>query len=214
MSNFTSSTSGIGLSPSNADLIEKILISLFLGALALRLIPGALSNGNLLPIVLVVSDALVVAFILLRRPTERISLDWRDWLFGMAGTTIPLLAAVPGSDPILPVALCGVIMIAGIGLNLAAKLTLRRSFGIVAANRGVKVGGPYRWVRHPMYAGYIITQLGFLMSGPSFWNLSIYVIAFAMQVARMNAEERILSEDPEYRAMADRVRYRILPFIY
>ncbi len=34
------------------------------------------------------------------------------------------------------------------------KVLLGLSFGVVAANRGVKIGGPYSFIRHPMYAGY------------------------------------------------------------
>jgi protein-S-isoprenylcysteine O-methyltransferase Ste14 len=100
------------------------------------------------------------------------------------------------------VAVCGFLMVVGLCLNTAAKLTLRRSFGVVAANRGVKVSGPYRLIRHPMYAGYALTQIGFLLSGPTLWNFTIYALAFSIQIARIRAEERILNNDPAYSAMS------------
>lgn len=200
--------------PATLDLIEKVVITALLGVLAARMIPAAINSGDVLPVILLASETLVVVFILLRRRTQDISLDWRDWMFGLAGTVAPLLAAPPSGDPLIPVAVCGFLMVVGLCLNIAAKLTLRRSFGVVAANRGVKVSGPYRLIRHPMYAGYALTQIGFLLSGPTLWNFTIYALAFSIQIARIRAEERILNNDPAYSAMSERVRYRLVPFVF
>ena len=50
------------------------------------------------------------------------------------------------------------VMVSGLVLHLYGKVCLARSFGLVAANRGVQRLGPYRVIRHPIYAGYVITQ--------------------------------------------------------
>jgi protein-S-isoprenylcysteine O-methyltransferase Ste14 len=196
------------------DMVEKVLVSILLAVLAARLVPDALGEGNALPLLLVGSEAIVVAFVLLRRRTQDISLNWQDWLFGLAGTVAPLLVMASSGKPIVPIELCATLMILGISFNLWAKMTLRRSFGVVAANRGVKISGPYRLVRHPMYAGYTLTQIGFLLSGPTLWNFCIYALALGLQIARMRAEERVLMKDPAYSAMAQRVRFRLLPLVY
>ena len=49
---------------------------------------------------------------------------------------------------------------------MLGKITLGRSFGVVPANRGVVVGGPYNFVRHPIYTGYLITHVAFLVANP------------------------------------------------
>jgi protein-S-isoprenylcysteine O-methyltransferase Ste14 len=196
------------------DLVEKVVVSLFLAALAARLIPAISPEDFYLPLLLLGSEGLVVLFILLRRRTEAISRRTSDWLVGFAGTLLPLLA-IPGSgDAIVPRALCGLLMAGGFCLHLSAKLTLRRSFGVVAANRGVKAGGPYRLVRHPMYAGYALTHVGFLLSGPTGWNLAIYGLTLALAVTRILAEERLLRRDPAYCALAAKVRYRLVPLLF
>jgi protein-S-isoprenylcysteine O-methyltransferase Ste14 len=105
-------------------------------------------------------------------------------------------------------------MISGFVLQLSAKLTLRRSFGVVAANRGVKASGPYRLIRHPMYAGYALTHVGFLLAGPTLWNLAIYGTTLTIAVRRIIAEERVLRLDPVYQSLTTRVRYRLLPFVF
>jgi len=196
------------------DLAEKVVITLFWGFLCTRLVPGIFESGEYLNILLLVSEALVVFFVVLRRRATAISERGADWFVGFAGTLVPLLALPPDGEPVVPIALCTILMLGGFSLNMWAKLTLLRSFGVVAANRGIKIGGPYRLVRHPMYAGYMLTQLGFLLSGPNFWNACVYALAFGLQVARILAEERMLNQDAAYRDFSLRVRYRLAPFVF
>jgi protein-S-isoprenylcysteine O-methyltransferase Ste14 len=196
------------------DFVEKCLVAGFLAVLAARLVPVVLATGAWPPAMLLISEGVVVLFILLRRPTSDISRRGSDWAVGLAGTLLPLMAVAPQGKPLVPLAVCAAIMLVGFSLQLAAKLTLRRSFGVVAANRGVKASGPYRLVRHPMYAGYALTHVGFLLSGPGLWNLAVYGATLAIAVRRILAEERVLIQDPAYRALAANVRYRLLPGLF
>jgi protein-S-isoprenylcysteine O-methyltransferase Ste14 len=65
-----------------------------------------------------------------------------------------------------------------------------------------------------MYAGYMLSHVGFLLAAPSLWNAAVYAVAWAFLVARIYAEEQVLSEDPAYQAFKARVRYRLLPGIF
>lgn len=196
------------------DLVEKLVVAAFMALLAARLVPTAVATAALPILLLLISESVVVLFVLLRRRTRDISRRPADWLVGLAGTLLPLLAIAPEGAPIAPPAACVTLMLAGFLLQLSAKLTLRRSFGVVAANRGVKASGPYRLVRHPMYAGYALTHVGFLLAGPNLWNLAIYGGTLAIQIRRILAEERVLNQDPAYRALAAKVRHRLLPFVF
>lgn len=196
------------------DLVEKLLVASFMAMLALRLVPAAVENAAPPIIMLLVSESIVVLFILLRRPTRDISRRPTDWALGLSGTLLPLLAIAPEGAPVVGVSLVAALMLSGFLLQLWAKLTLRRSFGVVAANRGVKASGPYAFIRHPMYAGYALTHIGFLLAGPALWNLAIYGATLAIAVRRILAEERVLMVDPAYRALAEKTRYRLLPFVF
>ena len=66
------------------------------------------------------------------------------------------------------------------------------SFGIVPANRGVVARGPYTFVRHPIYAGYLLTHAAFLMAYPRPWNVLILLTADAALIGRALMEERVL----------------------
>ena len=196
------------------DLVEKALVASFMTLLAFRLVPQAAATLAAPILLLLLSESIVVLFILLRRPTRDISRRPADWALGLAGTLLPLTAIAPEGAPIAPIVFCAGLMALGFLLQLWAKLTLRRSFGVVAANRGVKASGPYRLVRHPMYAGYALTHIGFLLSGPALWNVAVYGATLAIAVRRVLAEERVLMQDPAYRALAEKCRYRLLPGIF
>jgi protein-S-isoprenylcysteine O-methyltransferase Ste14 len=175
----------------------------------------AFTSVTVQTVLLVVGETLPFVYVMLRAPSAHLSQRPSDWAFGAAGTVAPLLAA-PAADavPLAPLALCLALMTAGLATQVAAKLVLGRSFGIVAANRGVKVAGPYRLVRHPMYAGYTLTHVGYLLAVPTWRNAIVYTLALACQVVRVVREERVLGEDAGYRAFAARVRYRLLPGVF
>jgi protein-S-isoprenylcysteine O-methyltransferase Ste14 len=91
---------------------------------------------------------------------------------------------------------------------------LGRSFGLLPANRGLILRGPYRLVRHPMYFGYLLVHVGFLLLNPSLWNLMVYVAAYACQVPRLLVEERLLARDKSYAEYQQQVRYRLIPGVF
>jgi len=102
----------------------------------------------------------------------------------------------------------------GNAVQLAAKLFLRRSFGIAPANRGIKTDGMYRFVRHPMYAGYLFVHIGILLLMPTVLNAVIYGIGWYAQILRLLAEERLLGEDPAYRDFMMKTRWRLVPGVF
>ena len=64
------------------------------------------------------------------------------------------------------------LQLAGLAWQVAAKVTLGRSFGLLPAARGLVTSGPYRVVRHPIYLGYLITHLAFVAANPTMWNVA------------------------------------------
>lgn len=192
------------------DLGERLFVVLlavpFLWAFA-KAMP---THPNL--VLIAASEMLAVAFILTRKGGQ-IASSPVPIIVGFLGTALPLLARPVGSS-LVPTFVSSVLMVAGLGLSVLSKLYLNRSFGLVAANRGVKMGGPYRLVRHPMYLGYMVNQVGFLLGSFSFLNVGIYAAAWAIQLLRIREEEKVLLEDPGYRQLADRVSSRLIPGVF
>ncbi len=166
--------------------------------------------GTILPIFL--QETLLVVLFLIRRPSRATSSRPADWALGVAGTFLPLL--MRANTQLGALASIGrPVQIAGLILGLVAVAGLGRSFGIVAAHRGLRTDGPYRLVRHPLYAAYAITYVGYLLSYPRVLNVVLVAVTIAVMWARVVAEERVLAEDPDYRAYRERTRWRFVPGI-
>jgi protein-S-isoprenylcysteine O-methyltransferase Ste14 len=151
----------------------------------------------------------------IRRRSASQSTQPFDWALSFSAVSAPLLLTSPAAaNPYIPAAVTMGLMLAGLLVQISGKAALWRSFGLVPANRGVKTRGLYRVVRHPIYAGYTLTHIGFLFGFPSLQNALHYVAALAIEVARLLREEAVLGRDPAYQLYAARVRYRLLPGVF
>ena len=103
------------------------------------------------------------------------------------------------------------VQVAGIVMVAAALLSLQRSFAVVPGNRGIRDGGLYRIVRHPMYISELVALLGVVLVSPSVTNWAVWLCECGLQFARARAEEDFLAADPIYRAYRERVRNRLSP---
>ena len=76
-------------------------------------------------------------------------------------------------------------------------------------------GGPYRIVRHPAYAGGVVSSLGMPLMLGSLWALIPSGIALLVLVFRTNLEDKMLMEElPGYTDFAQQTRYRLIPGIW
>jgi len=197
------------------DLGERGLVILLFIHFAYIAISSFERSLDIRSLLLLISETLPVALVIMRKPSASLSLRFWDWIFGLAGTTFPLLIVpAPGLQALAPGFIFYSIIIGGLFLQISAKLSLGTSFGIIAANRGVKIEGPYRFVRHPMYVGYILTHIGLLIAFPSPRNAFLYLVTLAFQIVRIGCEERVLKQDAQYRDFAQRVRYRLFPGVF
>lgn len=200
------------LTPRRLDRAEQVLIVLFWTTLVWRVWQ---SSNPFWPVVLF-TETSVLLFVLLRRPTEAISMRFGDWLLAITATAAPMLIMpVPIPQVMVPLESVALGLVAtGNVVQLAGKLFLRRSFGVAPANRGIKTTGMYRFVRHPIYAGYLMIHLGLLMMMPSLINFLLYAVGWWAQILRLKAEEDLLSQDPAYRAFMQKTRWRLVPGVF
>jgi protein-S-isoprenylcysteine O-methyltransferase Ste14 len=196
------------------DWFERGLIFGFYGWLVFRVLVAFSIKGAMVDLMVLVSEGLVVLLVLIRRRAVAVSLRPADWLLACSATTAPCLIQPGFGRALVPPAVGAVLMVAGMVVQIHAKLVLGCSFGCVPAHRGLKVSGPYRYVRHPMYAGYLLTHLAFLLINPTLWNLGVYVLCYSLQIPRLLAEERLLLADARYVAYTRAVRWRLVPGVF
>ena len=127
-----------------------------------------------------------------------------------------------GWSPVFPTWLhiTGIFLIA-LGYAFAAwALAENRFFSSmmrIQTDRGHVVcdSGPYRIVRHPGYAGNLLSMPGIVLALGSAWTLIPVGVALVVAVIRTALEDRTLQEElPGYQEYTSRVRYRLFPGIY
>jgi protein-S-isoprenylcysteine O-methyltransferase Ste14 len=197
-----------------ADLAARIAIGGLFLALAVRIGQNYMETGHFTGLLLLASELLVVVLTITRRPALQVdrSLDAR------VITTLSIL----GPPLLRPTVDAGWLAdawtapISGVGLLIviAGKVSLGRSFGVMPAHRGLVSSGPYRYVRHPIYLGYLVTHVAFLAAHPTAWNAVMLAVSDAALVVRAKYEERTLAGDPEYVGYRNRVRWRVIPGLY
>jgi protein-S-isoprenylcysteine O-methyltransferase Ste14 len=196
------------------DVVERTIVAILFGTFAYRMLSVSDIEPTIATFLLVASEVLPPLLILIRRHSEAQSDKVIDWCLGFLGTNVALLTMPAHPGTLITQEWCSVILLFGFVVQVASKVTLGRSFGIVAANRGVKIDGPYRFVRHPIYSGYLITHVGFLLGFPSVHNLIVYSAALAIQIARLLREEHLLKQDPRYQEYMKLVPYRLIPKVF
>ncbi|MEA3000163.1 MAG: hypothetical protein QOH04_778 [Sphingomonadales bacterium] len=192
------------------DFSERALVLLMLAAFAVRFNPHI--QESVCNLLIMISEGLTGLMILIRRPGPMMNTGY-GWAIAVIGTFSPLLVVPEGVDWVPP-AVAVAFMTTGLLCSISAKIFLRRSFGIVPANRGIQCEGPYRIVRHPIYFGYLLAQIGFLSQSLSTYNALVYAACWMAMVLRIKAEEEVLSTSPEYRDYQQAVTKRLIPFVW
>lgn len=159
-------------------------------------------------------QALLVGVFLTRRRSSATSVRVRDWVVASIGGWLPLALQSTGTAPSGALVAGTLLQVLGLTLTCYGFWSLGRSFGVVAANRGIQSRGLYRFVRHPIYLSHSITIGGFLLANPSLLNLALVAVITVCQVLRIFAEERLLRRSGEYASYAGRVRWRLVPGVY
>ena len=200
--------------PLTGELISKVLIVTLFSFLAVRLARDSVETGHITGLLLLASEALVAVLTLIRRPACAVDKSTIARALTVLSVFGPPLVQPASNAAAAPDVLTA--LISGIGLTfvVTGKLSLGRSFGLAPANRGVVSSGLYQFVRHPIYVGYLITHVAFVIANPLNWNLAILAVADVALLFRAVREERTLAADPAYRVYMTRVHWRLVPGVF
>ncbi len=173
----------------------------------------AVETGSITNVFFAIEQGLLVGVFLMRRRTDTTSTRPWDWFVATIGGWLALAMRPHESGGLLET-YGTALQVLGLSCVIVGFATIGKSFGVVAANRGLKVGGPYRFVRHPIYMSHSITLIGFTLANLWWYNAAVLITVTIFQVFRMQAEERVLAATSDYDAYRGRVRWRLLPGVY
>jgi protein-S-isoprenylcysteine O-methyltransferase Ste14 len=199
-----------GLQELAREFGARAFISALFVVLATRVGAEFVRTGHVTGLLLLVSELLVVILTAVRRPAAIVDRTWHARLIAAASIIgVPLIR--PIGEGLVPDLYTALVSGAGLVVIIAGKVTLGRSFGLMPAHRGLVCTGIYGWVRHPIYAGYLLTHAAFLVAHPDRLNLLLLVVSDLSLLLRAGYEERTLARDPEYLGYMTRVRWKVCP---
>ncbi len=158
--------------------------------------------------------------------------DTKPWdnllarLVGLGGAFIPLVAGMDarygwsGQDFGLSEELIALVLtLVGFAFSSWALMENRFFSGVVRiqVERGhhVVTTGPYRWVRHPGYAGALLTYWLTPIFLDSLWTFLPVAAMTVVLIIRTALEDRTLREElPGYKEYAQKTRFRLVPGIW
>ena len=160
----------------------------------------------------------MLAFVyILRTPAVNKFAGWWPAFAALLGGFMGMGLALfkPRDDLPLEVQLtASILILVGSGLAAYVLSQLGQSFSILPESRNLVTSGPYRIVRHPLYAVEALATIGALLN---FWSSGAVLLVgaqLAFQIVRMHYEEKVLSENfPEYADYKKRTA-RLIPGIY
>ena len=194
-----------------SEALARVMIAGLFLAFAIRIGQNFLETGRLTGLLLLVSEMLVVVLTLSRRTAVCVDRAWIVRAVAAVSMVGPPLVRPTTESGVVPEVYPVMLSVCGLLIVIVGKLSLGRSFGLLPANRGVVCSGIYRFVRHPIYLGYLATHVAFLAANASIWNTVVLVVADSALLGRTVYEERVLLRDPAYASYQRRVRWRILP---
>jgi protein-S-isoprenylcysteine O-methyltransferase Ste14 len=125
----------------------------------------------------------------------------------------------PGDASTAAVTVGSAVLLAGLATMGAGLLWLQRGRALTAvphplASASLVDGGPYRFVRHPIYAGIVLGALGWAIAAWSGWGVAAALLLLAFfDLKRRREEAWLVAGIAGYDAYRGRVR-ALVPFLY
>ena len=190
---------------------SNLCLALLFTVFFFQFLSDFLEHGKFSSLLFLIKESFLVVFFLTRMVPEKTSYKPYDWFIALAGTWAGLMfIPVDSADNVIFFGLqCLGLIIAIVGIA-----SLNRSFGIVPALRGVKTGGLYKFIRHPVYLGYLISYAAIALQNPHLWNAAVLIGITLLDILRIRAEEKFMSQDENYAEYMQQVKYRLLPRVW
>lgn len=159
---------------------------------------------------------LMIAAYLLRGPARMTSPSRLAKVIAVAATFFPfslILFQHRQQSDFRLLFLGSVLLMMGLAVSLWSLAVLGKNLSIIPQARKLVDTGPYRYVRHPLYVGEILSALGIVVSGFTLPGMLVPLILASLQAYRAIQEEKTLAAAfVEYKAYMSRT-HRFIPYI-
>jgi protein-S-isoprenylcysteine O-methyltransferase Ste14 len=129
------------------------------------------------------------------------------------------MGVIAASGPLFPAGIIARIFVSvgalfGIWALLAMEISNYHLMPDVRPGARFVTRGPYRWIRHPMYAAVLLLTLGWLLGAFVSWRIGLWGAHLIVLVIKLTIEERmLLAHFDGYAAYVRRTK-RLIPFVF
>jgi protein-S-isoprenylcysteine O-methyltransferase Ste14 len=197
-----------------ADYGARLILGFLFLLLSIDILDDFMRSQRMTGLLLLVSEGLVVVLTIVRRRARTVDRTFAARAVTALAVIGPMLVRSTDAGGFLPDGVTAAMLAVGLLVVISGKMVLGRSFGIAPANRGIVARGPYLFVRHPIYTGYLISHVGYIAAHPTIRNVTLLVVADVALVIRALYEERILVQDKQYREYCSRVAWHLVPGVF
>ncbi|MGB8364726.1 MAG: methyltransferase family protein [Rhizomicrobium sp.] len=160
--------------------------------------------------------AVLIGLVAIRRPATSGARGFVPKAVAFFGAFLGIVILTLPHQPVgWPLQLLSTLLIfGGMGFAVYALLWLGRSISVMSEARRLVTGGPYAYVRHPLYLGEELALVGITLQFLSPAAVAVLALQVIFQLNRMRYEEQVMREAfPDYAEYAARVK-RLIPGLY
>lgn len=193
-------------------IILNLLLFILFANFAYQFLGSFISDYRYSSLILFAEQSIVAFFFLIRRREVSVSKQDKEVIIANISTILPFFFL-----PVKEVAednIALMLQIIGYIITFLGVLSLNRSIGIIPADRGIQTNFMYKFVRHPLYLGYVLSNFGFAMSNINERNILLLAVSTALFILRIKYEERHLNQNPTYQKLTKTTKYKLLPYIW
>jgi protein-S-isoprenylcysteine O-methyltransferase Ste14 len=160
--------------------------------------------------------AIIIWAYLRRGPAKATSTSITAHAAAITATLIPFVFPLLTSSTVTAgrALVADILLVIGTAWSVWSLRSLGRNLSVIAPAREVAEHGPYRWVRHPLYTGEIVSSLGLAVTAGTIAAAGMWITLVALQVYRARREEQVLiGALPTYVAYRERTA-ALLPGLF
>jgi protein-S-isoprenylcysteine O-methyltransferase Ste14 len=111
-----------------------------------------------------------------------------------------------------------ILFVTGLSIMIIGQVTLWKSYSsLLIIKKGQKLitHGIYRFIRHPIYFGFIVVAIGISIAASSLYGFLVMLLEIPICLSRIRIEQKMLIEEfgDEYRKYMKTTK-KLVPFIY
>lgn len=192
--------------------VFNVLVPLFFVFFTWKHAAAFIQTLRISNLLILTKAALELQFYVRKSTAPFVSTSAYAWLIALCGAVAPLLFRP--TDDASDFWVATVLQVIGGAMQVYIIVAIDRSLGAAVDRPGTRRDGLHRFVRHPLYVAFMLSQYGYALNHTSFYNLCVLSLVTLFQFLRIIEEERLLRNNDEYQGYVQQTPWRVIPGVF